>query len=154
MPLDLKWTDKLDWSIVLLSALLNLWISLLTTPCRSLFKFSSYPIVNLVGMFALTYRRFKFLRLTNIFSGNELIEFDCKYLWKNMTNLMGKKTDAQFSSQWLTIHLLYASVIADIVIVWWLHWACNFSERSKGFTFTSSSPFSHFKGRKQRERVK
>ena len=71
--------DRQVRSIVLLSALLNVWMPFLTTPCGSLFKFSSYSTVILVDMFALTYRRFRFRRLINIFSGNELIEFDCKY---------------------------------------------------------------------------
>ena len=48
-------------------------------------------MVILVDTFALTYRKFRFLRLTNILSGNELIEFDRKFLWKNMTNIMGMK---------------------------------------------------------------
>ena len=73
-------------------------------------------MVILVDTFALTYRKFRFLRLTNILSGNELIEFDRKCLWKNMTNIMGKDNDTQSSSQWLTIHHLYAHVIANVVI--------------------------------------
>ena len=79
-------------------------------------KFLYHPIVILVGRFALTYRNIRFLRLTNILSGNELIEFDRKCLWKNMTNIMGKENDTQSSSQWLTIHHLYAHVIANVVI--------------------------------------
>ena len=55
-------------------------MSFLTTPWGHFSKLSSNPEVMLVGMFALTYRRFRFLRLTNILSGNELIEFDCKCL--------------------------------------------------------------------------
>ena len=54
-------------------------------------KFLYHPIVILVCRFALTYRNIRFLRLTNILSGNELIEFDRKFLWKNMTNIMGMK---------------------------------------------------------------
>ena len=73
-------------------------------------------MVILVDTFALTYRKFRFLRLTNILSGNELIEFDRKCLWKNMTNIMGKENDTQSSLQWLTIHHLYANVIANVVI--------------------------------------
>ena len=79
-------------------------------------KLSYYPMIILVDTFAQTYRKFRFLRLTNILSGNELIEFDRKYLRKNMTNIMGKENDTQSSSQWLTIHHLYAHVIANVVI--------------------------------------
>ena len=79
-------------------------------------KLSYYPMVILVDTFAQTYRKFRFLRLTNILSGNELIEFDRKCLWKNMTNIMGEDNDTQSSSQWLTIHHLYANVIANVVI--------------------------------------
>ena len=79
-------------------------------------KLSYYPMVILVDTFAQTYRKFRFLRLTNILSGNELIEFDCKCLWKNMTNIMGEENDTQSSLQWLTIHPLYAHVIANVVI--------------------------------------
>ena len=62
-------------------------------------KFLYHPIVILVGRFALTYRNIRFLRLTNILTGNELIEFDCKFLWKNMANITGKENDAQSSSK-------------------------------------------------------
>ena len=91
MPSDPKLTDKLNWSIVLLFALFNVWMSFEQLHVGHFSKFLYHPIVILVGRFALTYKNIRFLRLTNILSGNELIEFDRKFLWKNMTNIMGMK---------------------------------------------------------------